>query len=683
MIYCPANRKGGCAMKKKQFWKKSYDPGLKDLDPKEWEKTFPEVCQRSFVKFPEKTALAFLGVHISFAQLNRYANRFANMLIHHGFKKGDVVGINLPNIPEYVIAWMGALRAGCVVSGVSPLLSTEEMAYQLKDSNAKGLVTLDAIFAGRLVKIASDLPELKLVVATSVGGFLPWIKRFLGRLLKKIPYGHVTPIEGKTVYTFKEVLSANIFRETAPDITLTPDDIAYIQYTGGTTGDPKGAMLSHRNFVADCLIFQKWLGWEPGTGIGLSCFPFFHIAGLFTMANCVYLGWTGVLIPNPRDTNHICEDLKKYRPTVMANVPSLYMLLMEDPRFKELDHSNLQTCISAAAPFPEESQRRLEEIIGQGKVVECYGMTETSPLTVSNPIKGTKKLGTIGVPLLNTEIRLVEPGNGRVVKPGEPGEICIKGPQVMVGYHNKPEETRKAIDKDGYMHTGDVAVMDEDGFLRIVDRTKDMIIVSGFKVFSKKVEEVLSEHPSISMIATIGIPNPDRPGSEIVKAYAIVKSEYLTGRDPERIKEDLLNFAADRLAPYEVPKFIEFRDELPLTAVGKIDKKVLRKEAGAGKERRRNMRKSVDLPCDVKGSSEGKGSQVTGHVIDVSDEGMGLETEKPLDSGTEVDAHINDVVQFGTTFWVKGYVLGKMGNRMAVRFTEGIPKELKNILSHR
>ena len=667
-------------MNKKQIWKKSYDPGLEDLDPKELDKTFPEICMRSFVKFPEKTALAFMGVHISFAQLNRYVNRFANMLIHHGFKKGDVVGINLPNIPEYVIAWLGTLRAGCVVSGVSPLLSTEEMAYQLKDSNAKGLVTLDAIFAGRLEKIASDLPDLSLVVATSVGGFLPWIKRFLGRLLRKIPYGHVTPIEGKTVYHFKEVLSANIFSETAPEIPLNPNDTAYIQYTGGTTGGPKGAILSHKNFVAKCLIFQKWIGrdWPPGEKIGLSGFPFFHIAGLFTNGVCIYMAWTQILIPNPKDTDHICAELKKYRPTIMANVPSLYMLLMENPTFKELDHSNLKICVSAAAPFPEEAQRKFELIVGKGKLLEGYGMTETTGLTVTNPSKGPR-LGSIGVPLLNTKIRLVEPGTNIEVVHGQPGEICVKGPQVMVGYHNRPEETRKVFDADGYLHTGDVAIMDEDGFLRIVDRTKDMIIVGGFKVFSKKVEEILSEHPSISMIATIGIPNPERPGSEIVKAYVVLNSKYLTD-NPETIRKEILDFATDKLAPYEVPKFIEFRDELPLTSVGKIDKKILRKEIAAGEERRRNIRKNVDLLCDVKGLSKGKGSQVTGHVIDISNEGMGLETEKPLDSGTELDAHIIDVVQFGTTFWVKGNVMGHMGNRIAVKFTGDVPQEFRNIL---
>ncbi|OQC23272.1 MAG: Long-chain-fatty-acid--CoA ligase [Deltaproteobacteria bacterium ADurb.Bin072] len=499
------------------------------------------------------------------------------MLLSHGFQKGDVVGINLPNIPEYVIAWLGALRAGCIVTGVSPLLSTDEMAYQLKDCNARGLVTLDAIFAGRLVKIIDDLPDLRLVVAASVGGFLPVVKRFLGTLLKKIPKGAVTPLEGRTVFRFQDVIAFGRFSEGAPGVSLTPDDIAYIQYTGGTTGDPKGAMLSHRNFVADLLIFQKWLGWKPGSSIGLSGFPFFHIAGLFTNANCIYLGWTQVLIPNPRDTEHICAELKKYRPTVMANVPSLYVLLMANPRFSTLDHSNLQTCICAAAPFPEDAQRQFEAIIGQGKIVEAYGMTETSPLTVVNPVKGRKKLGTIGVPLLNTEIRLVDPGTGQEVGIGQPGEICVKGPQVMVGYYNRPEETRKVIDDDGYLHTGDVAVMDEDGFLRIVDRTKDMIIVGGFKVFSRKVEEVLSEHPAVQMIATIGTPNPERPGSEVVKAFVALNPEYQSGKDPEAIKDDILAFAKKRLAPYEVPKAVEFRNELPLTAVGKIDKKVLRK----------------------------------------------------------------------------------------------------------
>ena len=567
-------------MTQEPFWKKSYDPGIEDLDPAKWEKTYVEAVEPIFEKFPNKTAFAFMGVEVTFEELGRYANRFAHMLLANGLKKGDVVGINLPNIPEYVIAWLGTLRAGCVVSGISPLLSAEEMKYQLKDSNAKGLVTLDAIFAARLVEIIGDLPELKLVATTSVGSFLPAIKRVLGQLLKKIPKGKVTPLPGRLVVDMKQVVNEPQYSADNPDVNITPDDVAYIQYTGGTTGSPKGAMLSHRNAVSDLLIVQYWLGWEEGKGLALSGFPFFHIAGLFFNENCIYLGWTQILIPNPRDTGHICKELAKYRPTALVNVPSLFQMLIADPKFKELDYSNLESCISAAAPFPEDSQKELENIVGQGKLLEVYGMTETSPLTTMNPSKGKKKLGSIGLPLINTDLRLVDPDTGKVAAVGEPGEICVKGPQVMIGYYNNPEETKLVFDEDGYFHTGDVAVQDEDGYLSIVDRTKDMLIVGGFKVFSKRVEEIMTEHLAIETIALIGVPNPERPGSELVKAFVTIRPDYKAGGDEEAIKADILKMAKDKLAPYEVPKQIEIREELPLTAVGKVDKKVLRKEAG-------------------------------------------------------------------------------------------------------
>jgi long-chain acyl-CoA synthetase len=572
---------GGNEMGNARFWTKSYDPGLTDLDPREWETSYVKAVEDVFTLYPGKTALAYMGTHITFAELDRYANRFAHMLHTHGFVKGDVVGINLPNIPEYVIAWLGTLRAGCIVSGVSPLLSPEEMEYQLMDAKAKGLVTLDAIFAGRLTKIADNLPDLKVVVAASIGGFLPVIKRILGKLLKKIPTGKVSDLTGKTVYRMEAIIKGERFPAAALKMDLSPDDIAYLQYTGGTTGAPKGAMLSHRNAVADLVIVQRWLGWERGVGTALSGFPFFHIAGLFFNENNIYLGWTQVLIPNPRDTDHICTELRKYQPKALVNVPSLFQMLMENPKFKTLDFSKLEVCISAAAPFPEESQRRLEEIVGQGKLMEVYGMTETAPLTTMNPYRGRKQLGSIGLPLLNTEILLLDPGTGKPVAPGQPGEICIKGPQVMVGYFNKPQETRQVMDTEGYLHTGDVAIQDDDGYLRIVDRTKDMIIVGGFKVFSTKVEEVLSRHPAVNMAALIGIDNPERLGSELVMAYITLNAEYQTGRDVEALKEELLSYAREKLSPYEIPKTVEIRAELPLTTVGKVDKKLLRKEARA------------------------------------------------------------------------------------------------------
>jgi long-chain acyl-CoA synthetase len=561
---------------REQIWRKSWDKGLNDLDPKLFEVNFVDAIKPTFNRFPDKIALAFMGTEITFKELDALSNRFADMLIRAGLKKGDVVGINLPNIPEYVIAWLGTLKAGCVVSGVSPLLSTEEMEYQLKDSDARGLVTLDAIFAARVTQIADKLPKLTVIVAASIGGFLPPVKRVLGKLLKKFPTGDVTPLAGKTVYRMEEVIKTKTFSAKDPGVKITPDDIAYIQYTGGTTGAPKGAMLSHRNAVADLLIVQKWLSWEPGKGPALSGFPFFHIAGLFFNENCIYLGWTQVLIANPRDTVHICNELAKYRPTTLVNVPSLFQLLITTPKFKSLDHSNLEVCISAAAPFPEESQKELESIVGKSKLLEVYGMSETSPLTVMNPSRGKKKLGTIGLPILNTEVKLVDPATGKEAEHGKPGELWVKGPMIMVGYYKKPDETKNAVDKDGYMHTGDVVIMDDEGYLRIVDRTKDMIIVGGFKVFSVKVEDVLSRHPAVEMAAMIGVPNPERPGSELVKAYIQLTPEYAAG-DREAVKKDIDKYAKEKLSPYEVPKVIEFMDALPLTAVGKLDKKRLRK----------------------------------------------------------------------------------------------------------
>jgi long-chain acyl-CoA synthetase len=559
-----------------KFWKKSYDAGLEDIDPKMWETTYTDAVKRAFEENSGKSAFTFMGIDVTFADLDKYANRFANMLVASGLRKGDAVGINLPNIPEFVIAWLGALKAGCAVSGVSPLLSAQEMEHQLKDCRAKGLVTLDAIFAGRVVGIASALPDLKIVVAASVGGFLPVVKRTLGKWLKKIPSGKVTPLEGKIVYLFPDVIKKEKYPDTDPGVKITPDDIAYIQYTGGTTGLPKGAMLSHRNAVSDLIIIQTWLGWERGKGLALSAFPLFHIAGLFFCENCIYLGWTQVLIANPRDTDHICAEMAKYKPTVLANVPSLYQMLIANPKFSKLDHTNLKICVSAASPFPEESQKVLAGIVGEGKLLEVYGMSETSPLTTANPSRGKKKFGSIGLPLLNTDIKLVDPTAGEIAPVGQPGEICVKGPQIMEGYFNKPEETKHVIDADGYLHTGDVAIMDEDGYLRIVDRTKDMIIVGGYKVFSKKVEDILSEHPAIGMLAIIGVPNPERPGSEFVEAYVTPAPGWQFNGDEAAMKEDILKFAREKLAPYEVPKKIEIVKELPLTAVGKIDKKKLR-----------------------------------------------------------------------------------------------------------
>jgi len=351
-----------------RFWKKNWDEGVKDLEPNEFETTYVKLTEQAFQEVPDKTAMGYLGVDITFGELDKYANQFANMLIKNGFEKGDVVGINLPNVPQYVISVIGTLRAGCIVSGVSPLLSAEQIKYQLNDLWSTGkkvaLVTLDAIFAGHLVKIADGIPQLKLVVTTSVASFLPKIKQFLGKLLKKIPTGKVTPLPGITVLDyFKNVFGE--YADTPVDVGLTPDDIGWIQYTGGTTGDPKGAMLSHRNGAHNILSITRWLDWEKGQGVLLSGFPFFHIAGLTVCESAIFMGWTQVLIPNPRDTDHICAEMDKYKPTNMANVPSLYQMLLEN---------HLKTCFSNAmnAKNPKIKKEMIDEIITISKFASKF-----------------------------------------------------------------------------------------------------------------------------------------------------------------------------------------------------------------------------------------------------------------------------------------------------------------------
>ena len=562
-----------------RFWRKNWDSGIKDIAPEEFETTYPEMIRPTLEKFSDKMALAYQGLEISFGELDKYSNQFANMLIENGFQKGDVVGINLANIPEYVYSVVGTLKAGCIVSGVSPLLSDVQMHYQLDDLGKGGkkvaLITLDAIFQHRLTKIADKLPQLKVVVWTSVIGSFSKEAQAKIKAVQEIPSGEVTPLEGKIVYNFQDDVLTK-FSADLPKVDLLPDDIGWIQYTGGTTGPPKGAMLSHRNYVSNMKGIIKWLQWEEGKGVLLSGFPMFHIAGLTVCQGALYNGMSQILIANPRDALHICNEMKKYRPTMLVNVPSLYQILINFRKFKRLDHSDLRLCISAAAPFPKESQEALESVVGKAKLLELWGMTELSPVASMNPSIGPKKLGTVGLPVQNVELKIVDPDTNEVVPLGEPGELCVNGPLVMQGYYNKPEETAKAIDKDGYMHTGDVGIMDEDGYIRIVDRTKDMIIVGGYKVFSAKVEDTLTKHPSIGMVALIGLPNPERPGSEIVKAFIQIDPAFEFDGNKEALMEDIIKFSKDHLAPYEVPKLIDFSEELPLTTVGKIDKKILR-----------------------------------------------------------------------------------------------------------
>lgn len=557
-------------------WLKWYDDGVRS-EPSIPDTTFIQEIVQVAERFPERPAVHFLGVTLTFRELLALSDRFAQALLDYGCKPGDVVGVGLPNIPQYLIALLGTLRAGCASSGVSPLLTTRELAYQLNDCNAKALVTLDAIFENRLMRVADTIPHLDAVFVTGILDFLSPVKRFLGKLLKKVPTGKVFRIPGKDVVRFMSLLDR--YPPVPPAVTIASEDHALVQYTGGTTGLPKGTLLTHRNLVANMTQVLSWLQTDRGTEVLLSGFPLFHLAGLAIGGVSLAMGGAQVLIPNPRDTRHIVKETAKYRPSILVNVPSLYMLLTEDPGFRKLDFSHLNFCISGASPFPAESIRELESVIGEGKVIEVYGMTESSPIITMNPRFGRKKIGSVGIPVAGTKVRIADLDTGDVPAPVDnEGELIACGPQVMKGYLNKPEETAIALrDHDGevWLHTGDVARMDEDGFFYIVDRAKDMLNVGGFKVFSREVEEKLYEHPAIELCAVIGVPNPDRPGSEIVKVVVQLTPDYRL-KPEDIVRQDIIEHARMNCSPYKVPKIVEFSDEMPLTAVGKVDKKALR-----------------------------------------------------------------------------------------------------------
>ncbi len=558
------------------LWMKSWDKHVKkDLDyPKE---NLGTLYIKAMERFPEKVACWMREREITYKELTDYVKRFATFLKDNSVKKGDVVSICLANSPQFLIAHFGTILAGAVASGLNPLLSEKEIAYQLNDSKSKVIVTLDVIFEKRLTKILDRTPNLEIIVTTNISEYmgLSKLKVMLGKLLGKIPKGKVFPVEGKKVVPF-----ANVMEDTSIDVKPVDIDIekdlALLQYTGGTTGFPKGTELTHANIIFQHVQFADWLNLDMGVDVVISAFPAFHIAGMITATEAVWLSCAQVLIPNPRDTDFLIDEFIDKKPTIVANVPTLYGMIMNNPKSFEIPQTvldNVKVYISGAAPFPAEMIRKFEiHMKAEGRVMELYGMTETSPICVSNPFLGKKKIGSVGLPLQGMQVRIVNIENNEDAETGIPGEILLKGPIVTRGYYNKPEATKQTI-TEGWLHTGDVGVMDEEGYLRIVDRVKDMLIVSGYKVYSTYVESILTKHPSIDLIAIVGVPDPDRPGSEIVKAFVSLGADMTP---TEEVKADIIKFADDNLSKYENPKQWEFRDQLPLTTVGKVLKRALK-----------------------------------------------------------------------------------------------------------
>ncbi len=563
-----------------KIWTKSYDKHVKPnlVYPKE---SLGSIFDDAMKKFPDRIACYFMKRAMPFKELREYTHRFATFLQKNGLKKGDRVAINLANCPQYLVAHFGTILAGGVASGCLPLLSPTEIAYQINDSEAKFFVTLDAVFEKVLMKVIGKVPNLKCVITTSISDYMGFSrpKVFLGKLLGKIPKGKVEPYSGKLVIDFKDVMETPIDLQ---DVNIdVKNDLALLQYTGGTTGLPKGTELTHANLVTNVVQVSNWLDRKEAYEgeVNLSAFPLFHLAGLAMSMITLYISAGQILIADPRNTDHLIEEMIEKNPKIMVNVPTLFLSIKNNPKLNTVPEStlnNIDIYVSGAAPFPAEAIKDFEEsMLGTNKLLEVYGMTETSPILTMNPYYGKKKVGTVGLPVPDTELRLVDLETGEQVELGKPGEIVCKGPQVTRGYLNKPDANAKTI-IDGWFHTGDVGVMDEDGFITIVDRTKDMLIVSGFKVYSVHVEDVMTKHPDIELIAIIGLKDPDRPGSEIVKAVVQLKE----GVQPsEKVQDNLKKYAAEHLSKYENPKLWEFKETLPLTAVGKVLKRSLREEA--------------------------------------------------------------------------------------------------------
>ena len=562
-----------------KIWLKSYDKHVKpEIEIEVY--SIAEMFRRTVQKFPDSLCYDFQGSRATFEETDKYAISFANCLLENGLTKGDRVAINLPNIPQFIVALFGTFYAGCAASGINFLLQPNEIIYQLKDCGAKAIITLDSFYEEKVRKaLQAGETDIQIIITTNISDVLDLEPQMKEQLIKigKIPIGKVEPLDGLKFFNYNEILE-KYPSDKAPDVKIDLDDVLLLQYTGGTTGPPKGAILTHRNLISLLQIINHWFepGTKPGNDVYISGFPFFHLAGLQFCLQTTFLGATQILVPDPRDTNYMVSKIKEYedRISLFYNVPTLYLLLLKNRRFKKLDLSSVQGYISGAAPFLTENIKEYEDVVGKGKVIEGYGMTECSPGVSMNPYLGSKKIGTVGVPLPNTEVKLVDVSNREKEVPiGEPGEIVIRGPQNFKGYWNKPKETENAL-KDGWFYSGDVGIMDEDGYITIVDRTKDMINVSGYKVFSVEVDDKMNKHPAIELCSSVGIPDPDRPGSELVKLYVLLKEGY----DPsEDIKADILKFAQENLAKYKLPKFIEILKELPLTSIGKVDKKALRK----------------------------------------------------------------------------------------------------------
>ncbi len=541
------------------------------IDMPEDDTSMIEVFERNFRRYGQKTAYICMGASITFKQLDRYSRQIASYLQSLGLVKGDKVGVMMPNILQYPIVALGIIRAGMVLVNINPLYTSRELSHQLHDSGAKAIFIVENF--AKTYQEAEDKGKVEHVVVCKIGDMLGSIKgrvvNLVARHIKKmIPAYHLP-----NSVSFKDALNAvSASQYKRPNLNLS--DVALLQYTGGTTGVAKGAMLSHGNLVANMLQISVLINsaFEDDVSsddVILTALPLYHV---FSFMVCgmygMYQGYTGLLIPNPRDLDGLIKEMGKYKLTFIPAVNTLFNGLVNNERFAELDFSNLKASIGGGMSVLPSVAKEWHEITGL-PIVEGYGLSETSPVVAFNPMTIAEFTGKIGIPASSTDIVLIDDEENEV-DIGARGEICVKGPQVMIGYQNRPDETAQTFTASGYLKTGDIGIMDEKGFIKIVDRKKDMIIVSGFNVYPNEIEEVMTEHPAVNECGAIGVPSDER--GEDPKLFVVKKGEVT--------EEELLDYGKKHLTGYKRPRHIQFVDELPKSNVGKILRKELRKMEG-------------------------------------------------------------------------------------------------------
>lgn len=538
-----------------RVWHRSYAPGVPaEIDIQKI--TVAEALIRTARRFPDHTGFIYMGRRITYRELDALVNRFANALSTLGVREGDSVAMLLPNLPQLIIANHAAQRLGAVTVMSNPLYTEKELARQLADSGSRFLITLDLLLP-RALSLKGQT-GVEAIVTCHINDYLPFPKKQLFPLVKKSMYRKILPQAG--VHEFMDLVG-KYPADPVPDRSRW-DEAGAIIYTGGTTGLSKGAVLTHANLSSVVQIFRAWFpDLRDGEVHVVGTYPIFHSAGYVVSQNLIiWSGWTSTVIPRP-EPGILRETVKKYRPDFLPGVASIFVGLLADPEFRKMDLSFIRGFFTGAAPISTDTVRDLKQLTGKD-VYDNYGMTENVAFATGMPWGGKRKTGTVGVPFPGTDVKIVDLERGKTeMKPGEPGEICIKGPQVMSGYYKKPDETAKTL-RDGWFYTGDIGFLDDEGYLTISDRKKDIIIAGGFNIYPQEIDEVLFRHQKISEACCIGIPDSYR--GETVKAYIVLKPGMTL------TVEEVKAYCKGELAPYKVPTQVEFVDQLPKSTIGKI-----------------------------------------------------------------------------------------------------------------